>query len=104
MQIVIFPDDIYLIFEVDRKYNILSTANDCFMANNLALNIKQTKCLEFTLTNVPKIDSIVMFDGTALKHNDFNVFLGIKTDSRLQWIAHLTNVTNNIWLYERGDS
>lgn len=53
------------LFKVDRKDNIFSKANDTDygfqIANNLILNIKNTKCLKFTLTNVPKVDSTRWF-------------------------------------------
>lgn len=101
--IVLFADDTSLLFKVDRKDNMLSTPNgtltmvsEWFTANNLVLNAKKTKCLKFTLPNVPKIDSTVTLGGDALEFVDSTVFLGITVDTKLQWRAHINTLVKRL--------
>lgn len=50
--IVLFADDLSLIFKVDRKdentdkvNDTLAQINNCFTSNNLVLNCQKTKCI-----------------------------------------------------------
>ena len=67
-----------------------------FTANNLLLNAKKTKCVEFSLPNVKKIDKSLLINGETLKMESSTVFLGVTLDCKLQWSAHIESLTGKL--------
>ncbi|MBF2449424.1 hypothetical protein IA800_13795, partial [Listeria seeligeri] len=101
--IVLFADDTSLIFKVDRKNgkhddvnNALSLVQNWFNSNNLVLNAKKTKCIEFSLPNVSKHIYNITLNNEVLNITDSTVFLGITLDSKLQWKTHLSSLAGRL--------
>lgn len=101
--IVLFADDTSLIFKVNRdKHNYddvnsaLSRVQQWFSANNLVLNAKKTKCVEFTLPNIKKHNIHISLNNEVITVTDSTVFLGITLDSRLQWNSHLSTLAGRL--------
>ncbi|MBF2463455.1 reverse transcriptase family protein [Listeria welshimeri] len=101
--IVLFADDTSLIFKVDRKNgkyddvnNALSLVQNWFNSNNLVLNAKKTKCIEFSLPNVSKHNYNITLNNEILNITDSTVFLGITLDSKLQWKTHLSSLAGRL--------
>ena len=101
--IILFADDTSLIFKINRKdaelvdvNDSLATLSNWFAANNLLLNATKTKCLKFSLPNIPHVNSKIILEGGNLDFVDKTVFLGITIDSKLQWGAHITALSNRL--------
>ncbi|CAH2211312.1 jg23354 [Pararge aegeria aegeria] len=101
--IVLFADDTSLIFKTDRSKDnsdevnrVMSHVSHWFTVNNLLLNAKKTKCVEFILPNVKKIDKNIMINGESLKIETSTVFLGVTLDNKLQWGAHIDSLAGKL--------
>ena len=101
--VILFADDTSLIFKINRKDSDVLHINDSltilskwFAANNLLPNANKTKCLKFSLPNVPHVDLQLMLDGKELNLINETVFLGITIDSRLQWGPHITALSKRL--------
>lgn len=101
--ILLFADDTSLIFKTDRnKVNFddvnrtLSQVSRWFTVNNLLLNAKKTKCLEFIVPNVNKIDKTIKINGENLIIENSTVFLKVTLDSKLQWDAHIVTLEGKL--------
>ena len=62
--------------------------------NNLMLNSKEIKCIEFVLPNVTKQNSILINKRGFLYITESTEFLGITIDSKLLWNSHLETLEN----------
>ncbi|CAH2237127.1 jg24466 [Pararge aegeria aegeria] len=89
-------DDTSLIFKTDRSKDNsddvshpMSHVSHWFTANNLVLNAKKTKCVEFMLPNVKKVDKRVMLNGESLEMENSTVFLGVTLVCKPQWGANI---------------
>lgn len=101
--IVLFADDTSLIFKVDRKDSNLNVLNSVlrlilnwFTVNNLVLNAKKTKCINFCLPNVRKLNLNIILDNDKLECIDSTVFLGITLDAKMQWGPHIDALSNRL--------
>ncbi|KAJ8706878.1 hypothetical protein PYW07_012956 [Mythimna separata] len=101
--IILFADDTSLIFKVDRKdadvlhvNESLAVLSKWFAANNLLLNANKTKCIKFSLPNVPQVGLNLMLDGKKLDAITETVFLGVTIDSKLQWGAHIGTLSGRL--------
>lgn len=102
--IVLFADDTSLIFEVNRKSNsfehvnsTLSKVQDWFTVNNLALNPRKTKCINFSLSTIgAQNDKNITLNNETLKFVNNTVFLGITLDSKLQWGPHIAQLSGKL--------
>ena len=101
--IILFADDTSLIFKIDRKDTDVLHVNDSlavlskwFAANNLLLNANKTKCIKFSLPNVPQVGLNLKLDGKKLVAITETIFLGITLDSKLQWGAHIRTLSGRL--------
>ena len=101
--IVLFADDTSLIFKVDRNKTNYDEVNSAlshilywFDKNNLMLNAKKTKCIEFALPNVNKRDLSLEIKGETLNVSESAIFLGLTIDSKLQWNTHLEALADKL--------
>ena len=102
-EIVLFADDTSLIFNIERTKsnfddvnNALSRVLTWFTANNLQLNSKKTKCINFTLPNVRNIDFDIKISGDSMELVKSTVFLGVTLDSKLQWEPHIITLSGKL--------
>lgn len=102
-KIVLFADDTSLIFNINRSTNNFDDVNDAlaqilkwFTINNLQLNAKKTKCINFVLPNVKSSTADLKLNKDKLELVDTTVFLGITLDSKLQWNPHLTALAGRL--------
>ncbi|CAH2235052.1 jg5029 [Pararge aegeria aegeria] len=75
------------LFKTDSNKDNSDDVSQWFTANNLIA--KKTKCVEFMLPNVKKVDKKVMINGESLEIENSTVFLGVALDFKPQWGAHI---------------
>ncbi|CAK1579780.1 unnamed protein product [Parnassius mnemosyne] len=102
-EIVLFADDTSLIFKTDRHKELLDDVNNTlskkvhwFTSNNLLLNAKKTKCVNFTMPNVRQIDTHITMNDESVQIVDTTVFLGMTLDSKLQWGSHISALAGRL--------
>lgn len=102
-KIVLFADDTSLIFKMDRNKNSFDDINNAlsnvlkwFNTNNLQLNAKKTKCINFTLPNVKSVVSTIKLNDELLDLVESTVFLGITLDSKIQWNPHISTLAGRL--------
>ncbi|CAH2248858.1 jg7557 [Pararge aegeria aegeria] len=100
--IELFADDTSLIFKTHRNKDnsdnvsrAMSRVSHWFTAINFVLNAKKTKCVEFMLPNVKKVDKKEMINGESLEMENSTVFLGVTLDCKLQCGAHIETLAGN---------
>lgn len=101
--VVLFADDTSLIFKTDRHSSCFDEVNSTlskvvnwFTSNNLLLNAKKTKCIQFELPNVKSPPPNIMLNGEILDLVDDTVFLGIAVDKKLQWFPHISSLAKRL--------
>ena len=109
-KLIFFADDANIIVtgndidELQAKVSSLqSLLENCVRNNALKLNIKKTKCMIFTNKNIfffpVYIDTSgieVIFDNTKIKISDEERFLGVITDSKLNWKTHIKKFASKV--------
>ena len=102
-EIVLFADDTSLIFKIKRQQltcdevnKAISEVVNWFTVNNLLLNAKKTKCLNFSLPNVRPAPTNIQVKGESLDLVDSTVFLGITLDNKLQWGPHIDKLAKRL--------
>lgn len=101
--IVLFADDTSLIFRMGRNKDKLNEINaallgiqNWFSTNNLILNAKKTKCIQFALPNTKKVECDIVLGTEKLEYVDMTTFLGIGIDSKLQWESHINKLSSRL--------
>lgn len=100
---ILFADDTTLIVEGKdiTKYNddlntVLNEAVAWLSANNLQVNIKKTKLMQFCNSKGKKETLNIVSNDNKLEEIDEMKFLGITIDSHCNWKAHINNVYTKI--------
>lgn len=103
--IVLLPEYTSLIFKVDRNDDQICSVNitlqlilKWFTINNLVLNSKKTKCINFCLPNVRQGGNCsVIIDNDKLEFVDKTFFLGTGSlDSKLHWGPHIESLAGRL--------
>ena len=102
--IVLYADDITLIFSEDNSSDMLINVDRAcgildryFAASDLLLNIPKTQCVVFG--NRKETEFIFTYNGININSLKEVSFLGVQIDSRLDWGAHVENVAKSISRY-----
>lgn len=102
-KIVMFADDTSLIFKVSRQVGNIDEVNTTiklitkwFTANNLLLNAKKTKCINFVPPNASRNVDKVVIEGEDIEFVNKTVFLGVTIDSSMNWSAHIDSLTGRL--------
>ena len=74
----------------------MQAVSEWFNINNLALNAKKTKCINFCPPNVKENNININLNNNVLDLVDNTIFLGLTLDKRLQWGPHIEVLSSRL--------
>ncbi|GBP43607.1 Probable RNA-directed DNA polymerase from transposon BS [Eumeta japonica] len=101
--IVLFADDISLLFKVDIHQPAFDEVNstiseivEWFSINNLPFIERKTKLVKFYLSDSKLFNTNVMVKNEVLDMVDTTLFLGLTLGSKLRWNSHITRLAKRL--------
>lgn len=84
-------------YNIDEVNNTLKLVFNWFTANNLVLNPKKTKYINFSLAHTnTSIKKNVILNNESIELVETATFLGITLDSKLQWSHHIAQLAGRL--------
>ena len=67
-----------------------------FTANQLILNITETKVIKFAPMTIAHVSLVISYNGQVLDEVNNTKFLGIHMDSNMNWKIHIEQITHKL--------